>query len=129
MRKGTKVMEKQLEMFINWGCTPLTQHLADKINALDIFPAQGEVEDKKNNPALEKFRKAQNVVYDIFNNGLGNKAAQCFGALGIRKRDMPFEMWANGRCIQRARWDYIEEMVEEAFTPIVIAAAKEQGII
>lgn len=122
-------MEKQLEMFINWGCTPLTQHLADEINSLDIFPAQGEVEDKKNNPALEKFRKAQNVVYDIFNNGLGNRGHQCFGALGIRKRDMPFDMWSGGRCIQYARWDRIEEMVEEAFTPIVMAAAKEQGLI
>lgn len=122
-------MEKQLEMFINWGCTPLTQHLADQLNALDIFPDQGEVVDKKNNRALEKFRKAQNVAYDIFNNGLGNKARQCKGALGFCKRDLPLDMWINGRCIQRARWDRIEEMVEEAFTPIVMAAAKEQGLI
>lgn len=122
-------MEKQLEMFINWGCTPLTQHLVDQLNALDNFPQQGEVVDKKNNRALEKFRKAQNVAYDIFNNGLGNKAAQCFGALGIRKRDMPFEIYSRGQCIMPARWDRIEEMVEEAFTPIVMAAAKEQGLI
>ena len=122
-------MEKQLEMFINWGCTPLTEHLAEEINNLDIFPVAGEVEDKKNNPALEKFRKAQNVVYDIFNNGLCNRGAQCFGALGIRKRDMPFEVWSGNRCIQPTRWDRIDEMVEEAFTPIVMAAAKEQGLI
>ena len=122
-------MEKQLEMFINWGCTPLTEHLAEEINNLDIFPVAGEVEDKKNNPALEKFRKAQNVVYDIFNNGLGNRGAQCFGALGIRKRDMPFEVWSGNSCIQPTRWDRINEMVEEAFTPIVMAAAKEQGLI
>lgn len=122
-------MEKQLEMFINWGCTPLTEHLAEEINNLDIFPAMGEVEDKKNNPALEKFRKAQNVVYDIFNNGLCNRGAQCFGALGIRKRDMPFEIWSGSHCIQPTRWDRIDEMVEEAFTPIVMAAAKEQGLI
>jgi len=122
-------MEKQLEMFINWGCTPLTQHLANEINALEIFPAQGEVEDKKNNPALEKFRKAQNVVYDIFNNGLGNRAHQCVGALGIRKRDMPFEIWSGNECVMPTRWERIEEIVEEAFTPIVMAAAKEQGVI
>ena len=122
-------MEKQLEMFINWGCTPLTQHLVDQLNALDNFPQQGEVADKKNNRALEKFRKAQNVTYDIFNNGLGNKAAQCFGALGIRKRDMPFEIYSGGRCVMPARWERIEEMVEEAFTTIVIDAAKEQGLM
>lgn len=121
-------MEKQLEMFINWGCTPLTQHLADQLNALDHFPAQGEVEDKKNNPNLEKFRKAQNVAYDIFNNGLSNRARQCKSALGFCKRDLPLEVWST-RYVIPARWDRIEEMVEEAFTPIVMAAAKEQGII
>ena len=122
-------MEKQLEMFINWGCTPFTEHLAGELNSLEIFPDQGEVVDKKNNPALEKFRKAQNVAYDIFNNGLGNKARQCKGALGFCKRDLPLDEWRGGQLIWPARWDRIEEMVEEAFTPIVIAAAKEQGII
>ena len=122
-------MEKQLEMFINWGCTPFTEHLAGELNSLEIFPDQGEVVDKKNNPALEKFRKAQNVAYDIFNNGLGNKARQCKGALGFCKRDLPLEIYSGGRCVMPARWDRIEEMVEEAFTPIVMAAAKEQGLI
>ena len=55
---------------IDWGCTPRTRILVDQLTALDHFPFVGEVEDKKNNPALEAFRKAQNVVYDIFNNAI-----------------------------------------------------------
>ena len=29
----------------------------------------------------------------------------------------------------RANWDRVNEVVEEAFTPIVMAAAKEQGVV
>ena len=121
-------MEKQLEMFINWGCTPLTQHLVDQLNALDNFPQQGEVADKKNNRALEKFRKAQNVVYDIFNNGLMNRG-KSLKVLGLMRYDLALEEYRGGECIMRANWDRVNEVVEEAFTPIVMAAAKEQGIV
>ena len=43
-------------------------------NRLDeMIPLEGSVRNVKKNRALERFRKATNVVYDIFNNGLCNK--------------------------------------------------------
>ena len=114
----------------SWGCTTETKQLAEKLTSLDIWPMDGEVADKKNNPAMEKFRKAQNVVYDIFNNGLGNRAYQCRHALdGLTKAELAFEIYINGQICRPTNWDQIEEKVEKKFTPIVMAAAKEQGII
>jgi len=114
----------------SWGCTTDTKQIAEDLTALDIWPATGEVEDKKNNPAMEKFRKAQNVVYDIFNNGLCNRARQCRHALdGLTKAELAFAVYSNGRFCYPANWDQIEQKVEEKFTPIVMAAAREQGLI
>ena len=113
-----------------WGCTKATKELAEKLTNLDSFPLQGEVEDKKNNPALEKFRKAQNVVYDIFNNGLGNRARQCRFALnGLTKSDLALPTYYGSQGYYPGNWDQVEELVEEKFTPIVMAAAKEQGLV
>tara|TARA_Y100000385_G_C13063970_1_gene625803 strand:+ start:348 stop:731 length:384 start_codon:yes stop_codon:yes gene_type:complete len=114
----------------SWGCTTETKQLAEGLTSLSTWPSAGEVEDKKNNPAMEKFRKAQNVVYDIFNNGLGNRAYQCRHALdGLTKAELAFATYINGRFCYPANWDQIEEKVEEKFTPIVMAAAREQGLI
>jgi len=113
-------------MEIDWGCTPRTKRLAQMLTELDHFPFQGEVVDKKNNPALEKFRKAQNVVYDIFNNGFGNRYRE-WRNLGVRKRDLPLPTYYRDYYYP-GNWDRVNEYVEEAFTPIVEAAAKEQGL-
>ena len=116
----------QKELFLSWGQTPLMEHLSEKLQ--ELVPFEGEVEDKKNNPALEKFRKATNVVYDIFNNGLINRQWQVFGVLGLRKRDLPLPSYHRGYHYP-GNWDRVEEMVHKQFKPIVLAAAKEQGLI
>ena len=109
---------------INWGCTPETDELRNKLSELDNFPLQGECDLKfTKNRALERFRKAQNVVYDIFNNGLMNRGKQ-LKILGLKKYDMPLP---DQYCI--GNWDRIEEIVEEKFTPIIMAAAEEQGLL
>ena len=124
VRDGEVIMQD-----IDWGCTPRTRILAEQLTLLDHFPLVGEVEDKKNNPALEAFRKAQNIVYDIFNNGFGNRGRQ-WKWLGVPKRDLPLDYYDyNGRLVQPANRKRIEDMVEEKFTPIVEAAAKEQNLV
>ena len=118
-----------MTMNIEWGCTPTTNRLRGMLSDLDHFPDQGECPKKYTaNKALERFRRAQNVVYDIFNNGLMNRGKQ-LKILGLRRHDLALEEWRGGECIYRANWDRIEEVVEEKFTPIIFEAAKEQGLI
>ena len=113
---------------ISWGCTPNTKVLADQLSGLELFPRSGKVAQSWKHPALEKFRKAQNVVYDIFNNGLGNRGKQ-LKVLGLQKWQLCLAEYRNGRCIYATQWHRTEHAVEAAFTPIVLAAAKEQGLI
>ena len=112
---------------LEWGCTARTRALAEELTNLELFPASGKVPQHWKHPALEKFRKAQNVVYDIFNNGLGNRGKE-LKVLGIQKWQLGLAEYRNGQMIYSARWDQTEQTVESVFTPIIEAAAIEQGI-
>ena len=79
-------------------------------------------------PKKTKFRKAQNVVYDIFNNGLMNRG-KSLKVLGLKKYDLALDEYRGCQLIYPARWDQVDRVVEEAFTPIVMAAAQEQGLV
>ena len=58
-----------------WSNEGKHQALADTLQAL--IPAIGEVPDgKKQNKHLERFRKAMNCYYDLYNNGLCNRARE-----------------------------------------------------
>ncbi len=81
-----------------------------------IIPDNGEVLNAEENPALEKLRRAGNCYYDLFNNGLCNRASEfrkVFGFAGtwIAKKGFP---------------DY--EPLETKMDEIILAAAKEQGV-
>ena len=112
----------QEELFKSeWGVNPGFKALADKLN--ELIPAQGSVDNPRStNKALEKFRKAQNVIYDLFNNGLMNKG-KSLKVLGLQKQDLPLpNEWYAGN------WDRMEEIVEIPFSQIIQKAAKEQGV-
>ena len=114
---------------IEWGCTPTTNRLRNMLCELNDFPDQGPCPKKyTKNKALERFRRAQNVVYDIFNNGLMNRGKQ-LKILGLRKYDLALDEYVGYRLVRYANWDQIEDVVEEKFTPIIMAAAREQGLI
>lgn len=101
-----------------WGVTEVTRPLLNELDKL--IPASGPVDSPNENPKLEKLRKAQNVVYDIFNNGLMNRGRE-LRVLGLKKDDLPFiRGWGS--------WTQCEGVVEKAFTPIIIEACLEQGI-
>ena len=103
----------------SWGMNPGFKRLADELNGL--IPLQGKVSNPRSkNKNLEAFRKAQNVIYDLFNNGLINRRSEfvrIFGFSPIASR-----YW------NEMTLDNIENRIEEIFTPIIIAAAKEQEI-
>jgi len=112
----------QEEMFKNpWGINQGFSHLNNNLN--DLLPFEGRCEfPNSKNKALDKFRRAQNAAYDLFNNGLGNQRAlfkSIFGwSVGVRDTSYATKM----------QWSMWEDRVEEVLTPIMLEAAKEQGV-
>ena len=86
-----------------------------------LIPSMGEVPDHKGkNKKLEKLRVASNCYYDLFNNGLCNRAAAFrrvfgFGGTVIAQRGF-------NRAMHESR--ELERMMDE----IILAAAAEQGV-
>ena len=112
----------QYELFsTSWGVHEGFKTAVDKLTELLPFEGRCEFPNSKNKN-LEKFRRAQNAAYDLFNNGLGNKRSLFKNIYG----------WSVGpRDTYNASvmtWTHWENMVEEVLTPIIIAAAKEQGV-
>ena len=112
----------QEELFKNpWGINQGFSHLNNNLN--DLLPFEGRCEfPNSKNKALDKFRRAQNAAYDLFNNGLCNKRAlfkSIFGwSVGVRDTSYATKM----------QWSMWEDRVEEVLTPIMLEAAKEQGV-
>ena len=113
----------QEEMFkSSWGVNPGFKHLFDQL--CEKLPLMGSVENPRStNKNLEKFRKAQNVIYDLFNNGLCNRRTEYRNMFG----EVPIPGY--GHEIGKIRWSQVEDEVEANFTPIIIEAAKEQGLV
>ena len=112
----------QLELFSNdWGINSGFKGLADKLH--ELLPFQGKVSNSRSkNKNLELFRKAQNAAYDLFNNGLCNRRGQFKNIFGFAptQKDVYYS--------NKNTWIHWEERVEEILTPIIQAAAKEQGV-
>lgn len=99
--------------------------VVDALN--DMLPAMGSVKNINKNRCLERFRTAQNVVHDIFNNGLMNRGKQ-LKVLKLKIWELPLDYWRGGQLIQPANWTRIKEIVEPKMEKIILDAAKEQGI-
>ena len=112
----------QSELFSNsWGVNIGFKRLADELN--NLLPLQGRCEKPMStNKNLEKFRRAQNAAYDLFNNGLCNRRGLFSSIFGWAPTQKDTN-YASG--VQWAHW---ENMVEEILTPIILNAAKEQGV-
>jgi len=105
----------------SWGINSGFKRLADELH--NLIPLQGRCENPMSkNKHLEKFRRAQNAAYDLFNNGLCNKRGLFNNVYGWAPT-MSQTYYAHS-----GTWSNWEDMVEEVMTPIIINAAKEQGI-
>lgn len=116
---------KQADLFeVNWG---IRADLKDYQEQLwDLIPTSGRCEfPNSKNKALDKFRRAANLTYDLFNNGLMNRRAEFRKFFGF----VPIPAPRYQGHMSRERWDDIELRMEEVITPLLLAAAQEQGII
>ena len=132
MKKAENKKMKQLELFTNnWGVNSGFESLRDKLN--ELIPASGRCENPMSkNKHLEKFRRAQNAAYDFFNNGLCNKRG-LFVNIFAENESYYIDKWNiptmnSFRYFTRDSWDMWEDNIEKIFTPIMLAAAKEQGV-
>ena len=104
------------------------ENLKTVVDALDeMIPAMGSVKNINKNRCLERFRTAQNVVHDIFNNGLMNRGKQ-LKVLKLKMWELPLEQYRGGELVMRANWDRVKEIVEPKMEKVILDAAKEQGI-
>jgi hypothetical protein len=86
-----------------------------------LIPNSGSVERPRINKALERFRKASNCYYDLYNNGLCNRVAEFRCVFGF----------SASRYKMRYRFGYAQELydlVEITLDNIIFDACKEQGI-
>ena len=103
----------------SWAINPGFKKLHGKLD--ELVPFSGRVESPMSkNKALEKFRVASNLVYDLFNNGLGNRRSHFQGFFG----------WAphTRGGMTNSQFEEAERKLEPVMTRIIIEAAKEQGI-
>jgi len=108
-----------------WNQKGTHQNLVQALNRL--VPSSGKIKGSKNYQ-LERFRKASNAYYDIFNNGGGNRNGSIRGFFGFGMTSMS-EMHRDGYGNQRRyNWNAIHERVEPIMDQIILAAAAEQNI-
>ena len=108
-------MQEQL-FKTSWAVNSGFETLREQLN--ELIPLSGKCDNSRStNKKLDRFRTAQNLIYDLFNNGLGNRKAhfrQFFG-------------WAPiGFDFHRSQWERFEEELEPIFTQIMQEAATEQ---
>ena len=126
-------MLKQKELFTtSWGVNSGFKTLVDELN--NLLPVSGRCEKPlSTNKNLEYFRRAQNAVYDFFNNGLCNKRG-LFVEIFAQNENNYSDKWniptqSSFRYFTKDSWEMWEDQIEKIFTPIVIKAAKEQGLV
>lgn len=79
-----------------------------------LIPVEGAVANPKQNPALEKLRKAANCYYDLFNNGLCNRASEFRRVFGF-----------SGSTVKAHKMAY--DPLENKLDEFILAALKEQA--
>ncbi len=97
-----------------WNNKGKYQSLNDKLSKL--IPHMGSVNNPEQNPALENLRIAGNCYYDLFNNGLCNRADEFrkifkFNGTWIAKKGFPYH-----------------EPLERKMDEFIVLAGIEQGL-
>ena len=108
-----------------WNSKGTHQALANELNKL--IPTVGEIKGSKNK-ALEKFRKASNVYYDVFNNGLCNRGRAFTGIFKFNASNYKLARYTKWGLVREIDFNRIIVPMDKVMDEIILAAAKEQGI-
>jgi hypothetical protein len=107
-------MTKKIADITYWNNKGKYQALSNKLDKL--IPSTGTVLNPTKNKALERYRRACNAYYDLFNNGLINRATEFRKAFGFA-----------GTWIAKEGFPYCQKL-EDKMDEIILLASKEQGI-
>lgn len=83
------------------------------------IPDHGQVDQPRKNRHLEKLRKAINCYYDLYNNGLMNRAQEFRKVFGIPSSQ--YKLWGCGEYVQS-----LYTKTEAAMDELILLAAMEQ---
>lgn len=106
-----------------WNNNSPKQHMAEMLHTL--VPLMGPVPDARNNKALERYRRAGACYYDLYNNGLCNRAREFSRVFGVRVGDYIEKRGRNGG-ITEYDIDALGRAVEPIMELIVQQAYIEQ---
>ena len=98
------------------------KHESLKNELQPLIPAADAVPNADANPALEKFRVASNCYYDLYNNGLCNRAAEFRKVFGFSALKLMTRHRGLGRALTQKVIDRTEKRMDE----IILAAHAEQ---
>lgn len=84
----------------------------------DLIPASGSVDNPRKNRKLEKLRKAINCYYDLFNNGLCNRASEFRSVFGFGGSVIAKVHHFEGPLVYK---------LDQVMDDIIVQAAVEQG--
>lgn len=105
-----------------WNHNGLYETAAKELRKL--IPDTGSVPNPRSkNKALEQFRKACNCYYDLYNNGLCNRASEFARVIGITPHHHRV-VGSYGKF-----FEHLYTETETAMNRIVLAAAQEQGLL
>ena len=93
-----------------------------------LIPAQGKCEfPQSKNKALDRFRRATNLVHDLFNNGLGNRRHNWFSTFKFRPPIQTHQQVYRYNIRQdKHYWMRIEDRIHPRYREIVMDAVLEQ---
>lgn len=100
-----------------WNNNGKYQEFVERLEAL--IPDSGAVNQPRKNRHLEKFRKAANCYYDLYNNGLFNHAEAFRRVFGIPSKH--YKLWGCGEYMPA-----LYAKTEAAMDEIILLAAMEQ---
>ena len=102
-----------------WNNNGRFQMYIEELDAL--IPDAGEVNEPRKNKALEKFRVASNCYYDLYNNGLCNRASEFRQVFGIPSTKYREKVGRYSRFV-----DELYVLTEKVMDEIILDAVKEQ---
>lgn len=110
---------------IYWNNSGTHQALAVKL--YERIPEMGSVAAPSKSKALERFRKAQNAYYDVFNNGGYNRGPAISRYFG-KEVTRYLRIMRQSGCRDDRIWERICEYTEPKMDTLILEAAQEQKL-